>query len=344
VPEILPIDEFLARAAKTPVVDVRTPAEFAQGHIPGAVNVPLFSDEERAEVGTAYKQRSRREAVKIGVGHVGPRMNELADRIFGLADPAGGEVLMHCWRGGMRSGGVAWLMEAFGCRVATLKGGYKAFRRWVLESFEIEREIRVVSGLTGTGKTEILLELEKLGEQVIDLEGLARHKGSAFGALGEAPPPTQPQFENQLAVLWRATDPQRPVWLEDESRMIGRAVLPDALWEQKRAGFYEVVELPDEERVQHLCKVYAGFPAEELIPRVEAIRRRLGGAEATRAIDALQSGDFAEACRHILPYYDRTYGKCLSEALPGRVRHFPFPRLDPPAIAESLAKSVPRPG
>jgi tRNA 2-selenouridine synthase len=224
--------------------------------------------------------------------------------------------------------------------VATLKGGYKAFRRWVLESFEIEREIRVVSGLTGTGKTEILLELGKLGEQVIDLEGLAHHKGSAFGALGEAPPPTQQQFENELAVAWRATGPERPVWLEDESRMIGRAVLPEALWEQKCAGFYEVVELPDEERVRHLCKVYAGFSPEDLAPRVEAIRRRLGGERADRAIEAIRAGDFAEACRHILPYYDRTYGKCLSEAPPEHIRHFPFARLDPPAIAETLARSV----
>ena len=340
MPDILTIDDFLANPAGVPVIDVRTPAEFACGHIPGAVNVPLFTDDERVEIGTAYKREGRDRAVSLGLRCVGPRLERLAGNLLELAESADGCLRIHCWRGGMRSGSVAWLMEAtYGCRVATLRGGYKSFRRWVLESFSIPRDVRVVSGLTGSGKTEILIELAKRGEPIVDLEGLANHKGSAFGGLGEAPQPSQTQFENELALAWRAADAERPVWLEDESRMVGKCLIPEALWVQKLAALFHVVDLPDEQRIGHLCKVYAGFPAGELEARVEAIRKRLGGGRATETIEALQRGDFPEACRLVLSYYDRTYQSCLAAHPPENITHHPFEKLDPADIAATLIES-----
>jgi tRNA 2-selenouridine synthase len=341
MPEVLSTDDFLARPPGVPVIDVRTPDEFATGHIPGAINVPLFSNEERAEIGTAYKHEGRSRAVSIGLRRVGPRLEQLAQALLDLTDPADPRLHIHCWRGGMRSASVAWLMEStYGCRTATLKGGYKAFRRWVLASFEIPRELRVIAGLTGSGKTEILRHMANLGEQTLDLEGHARHKGSAFGQLGEDAQPTQAQFENELAIAWRATDPSRLVWLEDESRMIGKRALPEALWESKQNASFHVIELPDDERIAHLCKGYAGFPPGELETSLEAIRSRLGGGRAKAALEALRSGDFAEACRVILSYYDRAYQNCLAAHAPENITRHPFPKLDPPGIAACLIQSI----
>jgi tRNA 2-selenouridine synthase len=341
MPDELSTDEFLARPPGVPIIDVRTPDEFATGHIPGALNVPLFSNEERAEIGTAYKQEGRSRAVAIGLRRVGPRLEQLAQALLDLTNPADPRLHLHCWRGGMRSASVAWLMEStLGCRTATLKGGYKAFRRWVLDSFEIPRELRVVAGLTGSGKTEVLRQMAHLGENTLDLEGLAKHKGSAFGQLGEAAQPTQAQFENELAIAWRATDPSRPVWLEDESRMIGKRTLPEALWNRKLAARFHVIELPDAERIAHLCKGYAGFSPADLAASVEAIHSRLGGGRAKAALESLRGGDFTEACRIILSYYDRAYQNCLAAHPPENITLHPFPKLDPPAIAASLVQST----
>ena len=341
MPEDLAIDDFLARPPGVPLIDVRAPGEFALGHIRGAVNVPLFSDDERAAIGTAYTRQGRREAVSLGLRCVGPRLEELARDLLALSDPAAPRLHLHCWRGGMRSGSVAWLMEsAYGCRVATLKGGYKSFRRWVLASFAIPRDLRVVAGLTGSGKTAILQQLAALGEEVVDLEALARHKGSAFGQLGEDAQPSQAQFENDLALAWRATAADRPLWLEDESRMIGKRVLPAELWAAKQLGRFHVIELPADERIRHLCATYAGFPPERLAACVEAIQSRLGGARATAAIGALHAGDFAAACRHILTYYDRTYQKCLTFCPLQHLTRHAFPQLEPRLIAAALLEST----
>jgi tRNA 2-selenouridine synthase len=341
MPDELLTDAFLPPPPGVPVIDVRTPDEFALGHIPGAVNVPLFSNAERSAIGTTYKRDGRHLAVSLGLRYVGPRLEELAHTLLALTDPAEPRLHIHCWRGGMRSASVAWLMETtFGCRVATLKGGYKSFRHWVLESFATPREVRVVSGLTGSGKTAILKQLEARGECVVDLEGLAHHKGSAFGQLGEDAQPTQAQFENDLARAWRATAADRPVWLEDESRMIGKRVLPEALWQRKQDARIHVVELPDDERIRHLCRVYAGFPPAQLAACVAAIRSRLGGGRVQATIEALHSGDFAGACRIILAYYDRTYQTCLTGYPPTHITRHPFPKLEPHTIAAALMEST----
>jgi len=341
MPDELVTDDFLARPPGVPIIDVRTPDEFALGHIRGAVNVPLFSNEERAAIGTAYIQQGRSPAVSLGLRCVGPRLADLARSLLDLTDLADPRLHIHCWRGGMRSASVAWLMETtFGCRVATLRGGYKGFRRWVLESFNIPREMRVVAGLTGSGKTAILQHLAALGECVVDLEQLANHKGSAFGQLGEDAQPTQAQFENDLAQVWRATAAERPLWIEDESRMIGKRVLPAGLWDRKQHARFHLVELPPAERIRHLCSGYAKFSPVQLAACIEAIRPRLGGTRAAAAIEALRCGDFATACRHILTYYDRTYQKCLVLCPPQNITRHCFPQLEPHMIAAALIEST----
>ena len=340
MPECLSTPDFLARARELPVIDVRSPSEFALGHIPGAVSVPLFSDEERADIGTTYKQVGRQPAVKLGLRRIGPRLEAFADELLTHSAKAGNQALVHCWRGGMRSGSVAWLLESFGCRVATLKGGYKAFRNWVLDGFEQPRSIHVVTGLTGSGKTEVLTELAAQGEQVIDLEGLAHHKGSSFGALGQKPAPTQQQFENRLVFEWRAADSDKPLWLEDESRTIGKIRLPLELWQQKKAGHFHLIEVPDEDRVKHLCDGYASHPPERLAERVEAIRKRLGGDRVKEAVEAIEAGDTTTACRIVLAYYDKAYRHSLKRAAPGHLTAHRFDRLDPAQIASTLAAAV----
>jgi tRNA 2-selenouridine synthase len=349
MPETLDIESFLNRTCSVPIVDVRSPGEFAQGHIPGAVNIPLFSDAERAEIGTLYVQQGRHPAVLMGLSRIGPRLAELGEQLVAHAKGGdgnraeGGELLLHCWRGGMRSASVAWLAETLGCRVSMLVGGYKSYRRWAIDSMGRGRQVHVVAGLTGSGKTVVLPALAARGESIIDLEKLAHHKGSAFGDLGEEQAPTQEQFENDLAMAWRNTRPGAPVWMEDESRNIGKCLLPEVFWQFKKAGVFHVLELPEDARLQHLVETYSGHPADDLIARIEILRKRLGGERTAAAVHAVRTGEFKEACRLILGYYDRSYRGALLTVPPERLRVFHFDELDPTAIAEALCDNTPTP-
>ena len=179
----LPIEDFLLSGGT--LLDVRTPAEFRQGHIPAAANLPLFSDAERAEVGTLYKQQGRQAAVRRGLALVGPRMEAMATDLVAWSERSAGKPLrLHCWRGGMRSASVAWLAQQLELPVLLLEGGYKSYRRWVLELFERSWPLRLLGGRTGSGNTDLLLALQELGAAVVDLEWLAHHRGSSFGGLG----------------------------------------------------------------------------------------------------------------------------------------------------------------
>ena len=224
----LDILQFLTLAETIPVIDVRSPAEFEKGHIPGAFNIPLFNNEERAIVGTLYKQKGKNEAVLAGLDIVGPKMSSLVSEARKIS--VNNEVLVHCWRGGMRSGSFCWLLNTVGIKASTLKKGYKAYRNHVLQSFEKPFQIIILGGETGSGKTEILKYIREEGEQVIDLEGIAHHKGSSFGAIGQEPQPRPEQFENDLALQWNKLDPSKRIWLEDESKNIGRVFITDSLW------------------------------------------------------------------------------------------------------------------
>jgi tRNA 2-selenouridine synthase len=303
------VDAFLSQAG--PVVDVRSPQEFAQGHIPGAHNLPLFSDEERAQVGTCYKQAGRRAAVQLGLELVGPKLASLARSLSELID---GEapLRLHCWRGGMRSGSVAWLAATLDLPVVLLEGGYKAYRRWVLATFEQPWPLLVLGGRTGTGKTDLLLALQEQGAAVVDLEGLAHHRGSSFGGLGLPEQPSTEHYENRLAMALQALQGRRPIWLEAESAQVGRCRIPNGLWRQM--GEAPAVEIlrPLPERVEQLVAVYGSQGQAPLREATERIARRLGPQRTAAALEAIDRSDWAGACLQMLDYYDRCYDHELS--------------------------------
>jgi len=303
MPTALPIAEFLT--IPLPILDVRSPAEFEQGRIPGAISFPLFSNDERAEVGTCYKQEGRDAAVELGFAIAGPKFADFIQKAKAIAPDR--QVCVHCWRGGMRSGAIAWVLEMAGFQVTTLTGGYKAFRRWVLKTFEQERAIAILGGMTGTGKTDILYALAAQGEQILDLEGVAHHRGSSFGSLMLPPQPTNEQFENKLALELAQLNPQKRVWIEAESKSIGQCRVPNALFQQMdKAPIFEVVR-PKSERLDLLVELYAQAPLDDLITATERIRKRLGGQRTQEAIALLQAHQFHAAFDHLLYYYDKTY-------------------------------------
>jgi tRNA 2-selenouridine synthase len=329
------IEEFLALRDRFPVFDVRTPAEYEKGHIPGAHNLPLFSDVERALVGTTYQKAGREAAVLEGLEYVGPKMRQMIETVQKVTP--GKTVLLLCWRGGMRSSSVAWLLNVYGYEVHLLKGGYKAFRNYVLQTFEIPRNIIILSGHTGSGKSDVLEQLKQMEEQVIDLEGLAHHKGSAFGGLGELPQPTQQKFENQLAFLWRSVDAERPLWLEDESQKIGSRMIPQPLWQQMRNARVIFLKVPFESRVERLTREYGVFRKTELVESIEKLRTRLGGLQVKKALEALAQDDLKLCCEILLRhYYDKTYLHGLNRRNPKTIYTLETDTPDPQKNAERL--------
>ncbi|MEP6846300.1 MAG: tRNA 2-selenouridine(34) synthase MnmH [Panacibacter sp.] len=318
--EKITIEAFLALSKTHPVLDVRSPGEYNHAHIPGAYSLPLFTDEERKVVGTAYKQQSREQAIKIALPYFGTKMVKLVEaveQITGLSQKdmeAGNKnaVIVHCWRGGMRSAGVAWLLDLYGFKVYTLVGGYKVFRKWVLAQFEQTYPFKVIGGYTGSGKTGILQELKTKGESVIDLEALACHKGSAFGNLGEPPQPSQEMFENKLAVeLSVIDDEQSTVWIEDESQRIGNINIPLQLYRLKQSVPVYFIDIPFEERLQQIVKGYGKFDKEHFINAIMRIKKRLGPLETKTAINYLMEDDIKNCFAVLLKYYDKWYSKSL---------------------------------
>ena len=300
--------EFLQWAANAPVVDVRSPAEFQKGHIPNAQNVPLFDNDERHQVGLTYSENGKDEAVLKGLEFVGPKMKSLAETAIQLGQESTNKtVLLHCWRGGMRSQSVAWLFEQVGVQPVLLAGGYKAYRKYLRSLFERPIRMMVLSGLTGAGKTEILHELQRTGEQVIDLEALANHRGSAFGGIGQPIQPTVEQFENLLGHDLLELDLSRRVWIEDESKKIGAAVIPDEFFEQKCAAPAIFIEIDQELRAQHILEHYGELEPTELISATERITKRFGGQNVLAVKNAISHGDLKTAVQLLLDYYDRSY-------------------------------------
>ena len=334
MPQQLDIETFLNQSAGKTVLDVRTPKEFEQGHIPGAINLPLFTNEERAVVGTIYKQQGREAAILKGLELVGPKLASFITQT--QSHSAGKTVFVHCWRGGMRSGSMAWLLEMYGYKVFVLKEGYKKFRNYVLNHFDIDAPVKILSGKTGSGKTFILREMHKLGAQIIDLEKLAHHKGSAFGSLGEEAQPTQEQFENELAIAIRQIEPGQVLWLEDESRMIGKKVIPETLWHKMRHTEVIYVDVPFELRVNHLLEEYGKYSAEELEESVQKISRRLGPEQTQITLQALQENNLKRVCEMCLHYYDKSYSHGLEKRDHPVIKTAGFDHMDFKIIAAKL--------
>ena len=321
------------RAGPFPLADVRSPSEFARGHIPGAVNIPLFSDEERAEVGTLYKREGKETAVMRGLELAGPKLGALARAAFSLCrGRTAGEVALYCSRGGMRSASVGWLLSTVGLRVHVLGGGYKVFRRHVLESFGRPLNLLVLGGKTGSGKTRVLERMAVRGAQVVDLEGLARHRGSAFGALAGAPQPTREQFENDLAVALERMNPALPVWVEDESENLGTVNVPRAFFRQLRASPLLILDVSDPVRLARVLEDYGSLPAEVMGRCLDHIKKRLGGLEHGRAHACLAANDLPGLAVILLGYYDRAYAKQAANRLSAATVHAD----DPDEAAERL--------
>lgn len=335
------IEDFLAQRAGTPVFDVRSPGEYTHAHIPGAISLPLFTDEERKVVGTAYKQESREQAVKIGLDYFGIKMRHMVEEVEAhLANSNNKRVIVHCWRGGMRSAGVAWLLDLYGFKVYTLVGGYKSYRQWAHTQFERELPYRVIGGYTGSGKTPVLLELKRQGALAIDLEDIAKHKGSAFGAIEGVPQPTQEMFENLLAeeIAVISDDTETPVWLEDESQRIGNMNLPHTFWQIIRAAPVYFINIPFEERLKHIVKEYGVQSKEQLIGAVTRIQKRLGGLETKTTLQHLQDDNIHGAFEILLRYYDKHYKKALDKrnTTPGQVTYIECEGVDEQQNTEKL--------
>lgn len=300
------VSEWLeAKEEDRKLLDVRTPAEFEKGHIPGAKSFPLFSNEERVKVGTLYKKVSPESAFLKGLDFVGPKMSGFIKWAKKISPER--KVCLHCWRGGKRSGSLSWLLSMAGFDVQVIKGGYKAYRQDQRKNVvDQPYQFYVLGGRTGCGKTAILHAIAQQ-EQMIDLEGLANHKGSAFGALGEAPQPSVEQFENNLFQTIRNQEVFKRIWLENESKSIGRIFLPEEFWVKMQAAPLINVERSFDERVQILVDVYAEYDTDGLRQSFVNITKRLGGQHVKTALEALGNQDFSTAAAIALRYYDKAY-------------------------------------
>lgn len=313
------IENFLRISSHCSVFDVRSPGEYHFAHIPQACNLPLFSDEERKIIGTLYKQKSREAAIKQGLDFFGVKMKEMIEKVetflndnWKKAVQEKNTILLYCWRGGMRSAGVAWLLDLYGYKVYTLAGGYKTYRKWVLSQFEKPYNFLIVGGYSGSGKTAVLQELKK-NKPAIDLEALANHKGSAFGALPQEQP-KQEMFENKLAhqlALLTAEKPTTSIFIEDESQRIGNLQIPVALWNSMRKSPVYFLSVPFEERLHYIAEEYGKVENEKLINAVIRIQKRLGGLATKQAIHFIQEDDYKSSFRILLAYYDKWYDKGL---------------------------------
>lgn len=302
-----------------PCLDVRSPQEFLHAKIPGAISLPLFTDAERAQVGTAYKRQGKDVAIRLGVKIVGPKLESMLASVDALQS-AKEPLRVYCWRGGMRSGFVSYFLQFSGYVTHQLKGGYKAFRRFALSQLEKPLKLCVVGGYTGVGKTEFLATLEKAGQQVLDLERLACHRGSVYGDILGLTQPSNEQFENEIALSLMSLDPAKPLWVEDESRLIGHCQIPGALYEAKKRAPLYVIEAPKEKRVARILQAYSNVPKSYWHNATLKIQRRLGGAKTQAVLRCVEEERLADAIVLVLDYYDRAYEYAISRHLGPVVR------------------------
>lgn len=245
--------------------------------------------------------------------------------------------MIHCWRGGMRSASMAWLFETAGIRCQVLRGGYKSFRTYVLSYLSGTFPFIVIGGLTGSGKSDVLRSLAEAGEQVLDLENLAHHKGSAFGHLGEKQQNSNEQFENDIFWNLFFMDHTRTIWVEDESRNIGKNILPRGIYDTIRNATLICLDVSLENRINRLVQDYSGFPDEQLLESIRKITGRLGGKTSREAMAAIHAGDYAQAAGQVLKYYDKTYEFGLSKRKKDRIFTLrPAPLNTPCAMAEQV--------
>lgn len=317
-----------------PIIDVRSPSEFLQGHIPGAHSVPLFDDNERAEIGKLYKRVGQQQAIdrgiKIGTKHI-PRLIEQITQVS-----SGSRFALHCWRGGMRSQSVADLCQKHSLEPTLIEGGYKAYRNCVHRGLEKPRRVIILAGQTGGGKTQLLHHLKEAGQQVIDLEGLAGHRGSVFGGLGFDPQPTVEQFENNLFTQWQTLDTTNPVWIEGESQSIGDVNIPSSFWQHMINAPAIFIEVPRSARLDFLLEEYGGLPSEALSGAITRLKKRLGGDRLSKALAALENNDLRTFASLALEYYDKWYLKSLEKRPKETLTRLPLSSSGHPSFVPTL--------
>ena len=308
----------LNRAGFDEIIDVRSPTEFAEDHVPGAISLPVLSDNERAEVGTIYKQGSPFEARKIGAALIARNISRHLETHF--ADkPRDYRPLVYCWRGGQRSRSMAIILSQIGWRAETLEDGYKQYRRLVVKllydgeagSFAFRGQFVLIDGNTGTGKTRLLSALAEAGAQVIDLEGIGRHRGSVFGALAEAQP-SQKAFDSGIAAQLAGFDPQRPVFLEAESNRIGRLTLPKMLWQEMCRSPRIGIEAGLPARARYLVREYADVAADLglLLERIGKLKPYQPSARLDGWRELARSGALETLAAELMTHhYDPTYSR-----------------------------------
>ncbi len=311
--QTIPIEKFLENRSGATIIDVRSPSEFRKGHIQKAVSLPLFSDSERAMIGTDYVKANREKAIFHALELIAPKIVSFGKAAKTLAKNK--PLFVYCWRGGMRSNSMAWLFDMVGIQTFVLEGGYKSYRRHIHESFVKQANILVLGGMTGSGKTDLLLEMQRQGEQVIDLERLANHKGSTFGAIDMPPQPNTEQFENELFERWNQLDFTKPIWLEDESKSIGKVVLPDPIFNKIRNSKTIVIQIDRQKRIEKLEREYISENTNiaELKLLIEKLEKKLGGDNTQKCLQAIDNKDFKTAIEIVLHYYDKAYQFSITE-------------------------------
>lgn len=334
----LALSDFLTLRQSLPVIDVRSESEFSAGHIPGAKNIPLLNDAERVVVGTAYKQQGQRAAIHEGFRLVGPRLDSMISEAEKLADEK--EVIIHCWRGGMRSANFSQFIGMAGIRSRVLTGGYKTYRQAALEMFRQPLPLVSLTGCTGSGKSDVLRELARQGEQVVDLERMASHKGSAFGHLLQPPQPTTEQFQNVLFEQLLTLDPRRRIWVEDESIAIGKIFLPSDFWSQLHRSPLVRMDVSRDVRVGRLVNEYGSANREEFLTVMTRITKKLGGQNFLAAKEKLEQGDMPAVMEILLTYYDKAYLRSIENRRAQFKTALTWNGEDISAFAQELSKHV----
>ncbi len=334
----LTVTDFLRLRHDHPVIDVRSEGEFEAGHVRGAVNVPLLNNEERIIVGTAYKQKGQEEAIKEGFRLAGPRLADILEETKKISQ--GKEILVHCWRGGMRSNNFCQFAGMAGVRTQSLQGGYKAYRHAATESFRKSLKITLITGCTGSGKSEVLRALANQGEQILDLENLAHHKGSAFGGLLMPPQPTTEQFQNELFEEIQKLDLSRRVWVEDESLAIGKIFLPNDLLFQMRLSPLVQMDVSKEIRVQRLVNEYGTANRDEFLKAMGKVVKKLGGQNYNAAKEKLLMGDMGATIEILLTYYDKAYLESIGRKKERIQLILPWDGVDSEKYANGLIQEV----
>jgi tRNA 2-selenouridine synthase len=344
---VIPASEAAARLAEfSAVIDARSESEYAEDRLPGAVNWPSLNDEERALVGTIYKQVSPFEARKRGAALVTANISRHIGREV-LDKPREWQPLVYCWRGGKRSGVLADLLDQIGFKVTLVQGGYKAFRTAVLADLPVlaqRLQYRVICGLTGSGKTRLLQSLDRHGAQVLDLEGLAQHRGSVLGLMPGDTQPSQKQFDMRVWDKLRHFDPSRPVYVESESKKVGNVTVPESLIHAMRASPCLWVDLPTDERVELLLEDYAWFvrDPEYFCGRLQALVELRGAAVVSDWQEKVRAGRFREVFRDLLErHYDPGYSSSIRRNFQqvGDARHL-APRDRSAAAMDAVAREL----